>query len=159
MLIGPFLGDLFLYQREWNNFAVLFVVAALANILPAIGLFFLRPTDSEGTNSSLRLREFVKVARRHWPGMILLVDLTFGVCMSGPFIFVASFVDAPRCGRVVCLSLGFSFFAMLGWELPYGFHHVGCRIALGPERCCWWECFSWLPECSVSAWSARSIHG
>ena len=130
MLIGPFLGDLFLSQREWNNFAVLFVVAAIANILPAIGLFFLRPTDSEGTNSSLRLREFVKVARWHWPGMILLVDLTFGVCMSGPFIFVASFVDgaALQTGRVSVIGLFFLCYAGMGITVRLSSRRLPDRI-------------------------------
>jgi MFS family permease len=134
MLIGPFLGDLFLYQRQWNNFAMLFVVAALANILPAIGLFFLRPTDSEGTNSSLRLREFVKVARRHWPGMILLVDLTFGVCMSGPFIFVASFVDGAslRTGGVSVIGLFFLCYAGMGISVRLSSRRLPDRI--GPRK-------------------------
>ena len=43
MLIGPFVGDLFLADRERGNFVLLFVIAAIANLLPAFGLYFLRP--------------------------------------------------------------------------------------------------------------------
>ncbi len=56
MLIGPFIGDLFLAERERGNFVILFVVAAIANLLPAIGIYFLRPTSGERTNSSTRLK-------------------------------------------------------------------------------------------------------
>jgi MFS family permease len=130
MLIGPFLGDLFLYERERANFAALFIVAGLANILPAIGLYFLRPTDSEGTNSSLRLAEFLKVARRHWPGMILFVDLTFGVCMSGPFIFVASFVDRAslEINGVSVIGLFFLCYAGMGISVRLSSRRLPDRI-------------------------------
>ncbi len=116
MLVGPFMGDLFLFDRERANFAVLFIVAAAASLLPAIGLSFLRPTDSERTRSSVRLSDFLSVTWRHWPGIILLVDLAFGICMSGPFIFVASFIDkaALRIDGVSVIGLFFMCYAGLG---------------------------------------------
>lgn len=116
MLIGPFLGDLFLHDRERGNFVVLFLAATIANVLPAIGLYFLRPTESEGTGSSVRLADFIATTRRHWPGMILLVDLAFGICMAGPFVFVASFIDdaALKIEGVSVIGLFFLFYAGLG---------------------------------------------
>jgi predicted MFS family arabinose efflux permease len=116
MLIGPLLGDFFLAQRERANFETLFVVAALANVLPAIGLYFLRPSESQGSGSSVRLSEFIAVTCRHWPGMILLVDLAFGVCMSGPFIYLASFIDAAqlRLDGVSVIGVFFVCYAGLG---------------------------------------------
>jgi MFS family permease len=118
MLVGPLLGDIFLADRERGNFVTLFVVATLANVLPAIGLYFLRPTESEGTrtNSSVRLAEFLSLTRRHWPGMILLVDFAFGVCMSAPFIFLASFIDSANLQKegVSVIGLFFMCYAGLG---------------------------------------------
>lgn len=116
MLLGPLLGDLFLVERERSNFAALFIVASLANVLPALGLYFLRPTESEGTKSSVRLSEFVSLTRRHWPGMILLVDFAFGVCMSAPFIFLASFIDSAQLQTdgVSIIGLFFMCYAGLG---------------------------------------------
>lgn len=116
MLVGPLLGDLILADRERGNFESLFLVAALANVLPFIGLYFLRPTESEGSKSSVRLSEFVLLTRRHWPGMILLVDFAFGVCMSAPFIFVASFIDRAglQIGSLSIIGLFFACYAGLG---------------------------------------------
>lgn len=116
MLVGPLLGDLFLADRERVNFAALFVVAAVANVLPAIGLYFLRPTDSEGSKSSVKLAEFLSVTRQHWPGMILLADFAFGVCMAAPFIFVASFIDRAKLhiDGVSVIGLFFLCYAGLG---------------------------------------------
>ncbi|MFK8112194.1 MAG: MFS transporter [Rubripirellula sp.] len=93
MLAGPFLGDLFLLERERANFSMLFVVAAAANLIPLIALAFLRPTESQGIGSSVRVAEFARTIRRHWPGMVVLVDFAFGVCMTAPFVFAASFID------------------------------------------------------------------
>lgn len=116
MLIGPFIGDLFLADRERGNFMLLFVVASIANLLPAIGVYFLRPTDGERTKSSTRFKHFITTTRRHWPGMILLVDLAFGVCMAGPFVFVASFIDqaALKIDGVSVIGLFFLFYAGTG---------------------------------------------
>jgi len=130
MLMGPLIGDLFLADRERGNFTLLFVVAAIANLLPAIGLYFLRPTSSERTNSSVRLADFVTTTREYWPGMILLVDLAFGVCMAGPFVFVASFIDQAslRIVGVSVIGLFFLFYASTGIMLRLTLRRLPERI-------------------------------
>jgi MFS family permease len=130
MMIGPFIGDLFLADRERGNFIWLFVMAAIANLLPTIGLYFLRPTSSERTNSSVRLKEFVATTRRHWPGMILLVDLSFGVSMAGPFVFVASFIDQAslRIAGISVIGLFFLFYAGTGITLRLALRRLPERI-------------------------------
>jgi MFS family permease len=130
MLIGPFIGDLFLADRDRGNFALLFCVAAMANLLPAIGMYFLRPTTSERTNSSVRLKDFVLTTRRHWPGTILLVDLAFGVCMAGPFVFVASFIDQAslQIEGVSIIGLFFLFYASTGIVLRLTLRRLPERI-------------------------------
>ncbi len=116
MLIGPFLGDLFLVDRERFNFNLLFAVAAIANVLPAIGLYFLRPVESASKKSSVRLSNFLWTVRQHWPGMVLLVDFAFGICMTAPFIFVASFTDQAslKIDGVSIVGLFFVCYAGIG---------------------------------------------
>ena len=113
MLTGPFVGDLFLANRLRDNFEMLFLVAALANAIPLLLLYFLRPTVNEGSRSSLRLSDFVQITRRHWPGSILLVDFAFGVCMTAPFVFVASFIDRESLDMpgVSVIGVFFLFYA------------------------------------------------
>jgi MFS family permease len=117
MLIGPFLGDLFLVERAQGNFETLFAVASFASLIPGIGLYFLRPTDSEGGKSSLRLAEFLSITRQYWPGTILLVDLVFGVCMSAPFIFVASFIDQASLSIDGVSVIGLFFLCYAGFGI------------------------------------------
>ena len=113
MLTGPFVGDLFLANRLRDNFEMLFLVAAIANSLPLVLLYFLRPTVNEGSKSSLRVADFIQIARRYWPGSILLVDFSFGVCMTAPFVFVASFIDRESLDMpgVSVIGLFFLFYA------------------------------------------------
>ena len=130
MLAGPFLGDMFLGaadDRQRSSFVVFFVVAALANIIPACILWFIRPTAKSTEAVSIRLSDFVSTVRKHWPGSILLVDCAFGVCMTGPFVFVASFIDKEplRIDGVSMIGLFFWFYAgpavlirTLGRRLP-----------------------------------------
>lgn len=133
MLVGPLLGDLFLADRERANFAALFVVAASANLLPAIGVYFLRPTRTAGSKSSIRLWDFLSTTYRHWPGMILLVDFAFGICMSGPFIFVASFVDQAslQIEGISVIGLFFACYAGLGITVRLSSRRVPDRIGDG----------------------------
>lgn len=130
MLIGPLIGDLFLADRQRGNFTLLFMVAAIANLLPMIGLYFLRATSSERTNSSVRLKDFVLTTKRYWPGTILLVDLAFGVCMAGPFVFVASFIDQAslRIEGVSIIGLYFLFYAGIGITLRLTLRRLPERV-------------------------------
>ncbi len=95
MLIGPYLGDFFLDvgTRQRGDFVWLFLVAAVGNLLPAALLLLMRSPGNDRVRGPVRLSEFIAISRRHWPGMILLVNIAFGICMAGPFVFLASFVD------------------------------------------------------------------
>ena len=134
MLTGPFVGDLFLAERLRENFEILFMVAAAANALPLIVLYFLRPTVNEGSKSSLRLADFVLITRRHWPGLILLVDFSFGVCMTAPFVFVASFIDRESLDMpgISVIGLFFLFYAGIAIIVRLCSRRLPDRI--GPER-------------------------
>ena len=95
MLLGPYLGDVFLGDgtRARGDFVWLFIVSAAANLLPAVMLFFLRTPKSDRVRGPVRLSEFMTICRRYWPGMIVIVNIAFGICMTAPFVFLATFID------------------------------------------------------------------
>ncbi|MDB4338629.1 MFS transporter [Rubripirellula sp.] len=114
MLLGPVLGDLFLSERTQENFATLFWVAAAANAIPTLGLTLLRPPKHHNASTSLRLGAFFQIVKKHWPGAILLVDFAFGVCMTGPFIFIASFIDHASLAIMDRSVIGLFFLSYAG---------------------------------------------
>lgn len=119
MLIGPYLGDFLLggESRGRSEFSSIFLVATFSNVLPAILLVFLRTPTHARAQRALRVSDFVQIVRRYWPGRILLVNMTFGMCMTVPFVFVASFIDDLQLnlGRVSLLGLFFWVYA--GWAI------------------------------------------
>lgn len=133
MLLGPLLGDIFLSERLRENFSMLFIVAAAANLLPFLFLYFLRPTVNEGSKTSLKLSDFVSIVRQHWPGSILLVDFAFGVCMTAPFVFVASFIDREglHLGGMSVLGVFFSCYAGLAIVVRFTSRRLPDRIGPG----------------------------
>jgi MFS family permease len=94
IIFGPFLGELMLSaERTRGEFEMMFLAAVGLLIVPAILLLMLRRPDSEARQSSLRLTEFLRTARRYWPGTIVLVQASFGLCMTVPFVFLTKYVD------------------------------------------------------------------
>lgn len=142
MLIGPVLGDLILATeniggaavRDRDGFVTLFVVAALANAFPAVLLLFMRTPSSQGSRRSVSLRDFVSTVRQHWPGVILLVDFVFGICMAAPFIFVASFIDdaALKMGGYSVIGIFFWVYAGSGLTIRITTRKLPDRI--GPHK-------------------------
>ncbi len=124
MLVGPLLGDVFLGsgQRGREDFAALFLAAGAANLLPLLILLTLRSPQLDRPPRALGLRDFVQTVRRYWPGPILWVDFAFGVAMTCPLIFLASFIDqAPlRMGNLSMLGLFFTCYAGLAIALRIG---------------------------------------
>ncbi len=118
MLVGPALGDLLLSaERTRGDFMMLFIVAGLGCMVPAFLLCFLTAPAGQRDKSAVRFMDFVRTTRRHWPGTILLVDLAFGVCMTVPFVFLASYVDQKSL-RISGISvIGLFFWCYAGWGL------------------------------------------
>ncbi len=138
MMIGPFVGDLFLSERTYDNFVWLFVTAAIANILPAIGLIFLRPTKSESSSSaeraanhSVKLSQFAATTKRYWPGTVVLIDVVFGVCMAAPFAFVATFIDQHKLAidGVSVIGLYFLCYSGMGITIRLGSRAIFTRLS------------------------------
>lgn len=115
MLVGPFLGDYLLGDtaaslgRSRDSFVNMFIVAAAANAVPALLLATLRPSAASSQRKSLHLKDFIATTREYWPGTILIVDFAFGVCMAGPFVFAASYIDDTPLRLSGLSELGFFF--------------------------------------------------
>jgi len=119
MLIGPYLGDLILGSgvRHRSDFNLLFITAAALPVLAAILFLFLGGPAPGGRLSRVRLKDFLRTARRYWPGMILLVTVNFGACMTVPFVFLADFIDARNLSKPGFSALGIYFLGHAGWGL------------------------------------------
>lgn len=130
MLIGPYLGDLFLgdIDRQRIDFVWLFVVSAVADLIPLVLLPFL-PTPSKIAKGRVGLKEFAKLCKRYWPGPIVLIDFAFGVCMNAPFVFVANFIDDSKVQLGSFSGLGVFFWFYAGVAI-----FVRVRLRGLPER-------------------------
>jgi MFS family permease len=120
MLLGPFLGDLILgpSDRQWLDFAWLFIVAAIAALTPLVFLLFLqRPPGQTNYRSHVTLRGFVRDALQHWPGSILLVNIAFGICMTVPLGFLYKFIDDAHIEPGSYSPVGLFFVGYAGWGL------------------------------------------
>lgn len=119
MIFGPALGDLLLGQDERTRaeFVRLFALAALAPGVAAVLLLPLRRAPGRRQTQAAGLGEFLRTIRRHWPGVILLVNLAFGVCMTVPFGFLAAFVDERHLRLPGLSPVTLYFLCYAGWGL------------------------------------------
>ncbi len=119
MLLGPQLGDYILSaaSRDRGDFLTLFIASSIALVAPAIMLFLVRRPNVEPVKGSVKLREFFAISWRYWPGAILLVILCFGICMSVPFLFLASFIDEEQIRFGKIMPMGVFFYCYAGWGI------------------------------------------
>ncbi len=118
MILGPALGDMILGEtREYSNFRTLFIVTEASLVIPALLLFFLEPPAAETRQSSARLTDFFHTIIRCWPGAIVLVVATFGLCMAIPFIFLAKYIDEVGISIPGISEMGLFFVCYAGWGL------------------------------------------
>lgn len=123
MLIGPLLGDLILGadERSRADFWTLFITAGLGNLATVWLVWQLREPPRMQISASVGFWSFAKLIRDYWPGMILVVDLAFGVCMAIPFGFLASYID-----QVPLRIEGMSVMGIYFW--CYAGSGIGLRI-------------------------------
>lgn len=126
MLVGPALGDMLIGSPNpaEGDFFGLFVAAGLFMVLPGCLLTLLPPTRLSETPAAVSLKDFLKTIERHWPGMILLVDFAFGLCMTVPFGFLATFIDVEQLMIPGISVIGLYFWSYAGWGLTV---RVGLR--------------------------------
>ncbi len=131
MLVGPQLGDYILgaQERSREDFLFLFVASAVALLAPLILLSLVRRPDVEPVKGSVRLSEFVRTSKTYWPGAILFVIACFGVCMTIPFVFLASFFDDEKIVLGQMSPMGVFFYCYAGWGLT-----VRLTLRRLPER-------------------------
>jgi len=134
MLMGPLLGDLFLAERTRENFQALFWIAAGANLFSLIGLTFVQAPKHHCASTSLRVRAFIQIVRQHWPGAILAVDFAFGVCMAGPFIFVANFIDHASLAFKTHSVIGLFFLGYAGLAIIVRLSSRRLPDRIGPAK-------------------------
>ena len=131
-LFGPFLGDLILDRevRTEQQFAVLFVVTSAALIVPMCLAFCLRKPPSVSGNHRVYKHGFFANVLEFWPGTILLCGCAFGVCMTVPLAFLASYVDELKLQIPGMSTLGIYFACYAGWGLivRIGLRHLPDRI-------------------------------
>ena len=121
MLLGPYLGDWFLGPniegavRDRSAFTNLFVFAAFANIVPMIFLAFLRPVRMGTSKAPASLMGFFSTVKRFWPGPVVSIAFVFGVCVTVPFVFLASYVDETPLIIGQRSVIGIFFLGYAGW--------------------------------------------
>lgn len=120
MIFGPYFADKILAgeSRDWGQFYQLFSIALGVILVPALSLIVIPKLGSKqlGKNDGVRLIDFFRTAADYWPGTIVTVVLAFGLCMTVPFIFLASFVDAIAPGTEFP-GVGVFFMGYAGWGL------------------------------------------
>lgn len=131
MIVGPFLGDLIVGDGNPSHadFIVLFTSAAAAVVLPGILLFFLRTPQHSEDIKPVSVSHFITTVHHHFPGAIVFVLLAFGLSMTAPFAFLATYVDDGelRIQGVSMVGLFFWCYAGLGLAVRLTFRRA-------PER-------------------------
>ena len=107
-----------------QDFSGLFLLAACFMVLPGFLLLLLPATRLSEKPSTVKFRDFLRIIQNHWPGMILLVDIAFGLCMTVPFGFLATFIDVEQLVIPGVSVIGLYFWSYAGWGLTV---RVGLR--------------------------------
>jgi len=120
MIIGPSLADWILAGevRERVQFYRLFSIALAALLFPAISLLVIPKVRRKPgkPDEGVRLADFIRTSTKYWPGATSAIVLVFGLCMTIPFIFLASFVDAVA-PNTTFHAVGVFFLGYAGWGM------------------------------------------
>jgi len=130
IVFGPFLAEQILSaQRTRAEFEAMFIGAVCLLAVPTVLVLLLKRPASESRSSTVNLTEFARTAWRHWPGMIVLVQTSFGLCITVPFVFLTRYVDDTGLQGSGFSKVTLFYMCYAGWGLTL-------RIALRrlPER-------------------------
>jgi MFS family permease len=118
IVIGPLLGELVLSAaRTREEFETLFVGGVVLLLVPVSLLMLVRPAETEPGRGSIRFLEFLKTSRRHWPGTVVLMQVTFGLCVTVPFVFLTKFVDDTGLADTGFSKVSLFFMCYAGWGM------------------------------------------
>jgi MFS family permease len=118
IVIGPLLGESVLSAaRTREEFETLFVGGVVLLLVPVSLLMLVRPAETEPGRGSIRFLEFLKTTRRHWPGTVVLMQVTFGLCITVPFVFLTKFVDDTGLANTGFSKVSLFFICYAGWGL------------------------------------------
>ncbi|MFP6703389.1 MAG: MFS transporter [Planctomycetaceae bacterium] len=118
IVIGPLLGESVLSAaRTREEFETLFVGGVVLLLVPVSLLMLVRPAETEPGRGSIRFLEFLKTTRRHWPGTVVLMQVTFGLCVTVPFVFLTKFVDDTGLANTGFSKVSLFFICYAGWGL------------------------------------------
>jgi MFS family permease len=123
MLVGPYLGDWLLgpklegISRDRSVFTTLFITATVANIVPTFILLFVQSPKTNTVRAANSISGFLTTTLRYWPGPIVNVLFVFGICITAPFVFLASFVDKTPLIIGDYSVMGIFFLCYGGWGL------------------------------------------
>tara|TARA_B000000557_G_scaffold227503_1_gene198526 strand:+ start:752 stop:1996 length:1245 start_codon:yes stop_codon:yes gene_type:complete len=121
MLLGPYLGDWLLgpklegISRDRSVFIALFITATVTNIVPTIFVLFLKSPKTKSVKSANSISDFFSTVGRYWPGAIVGVLFVFGICVTVPFVFLASFIDETPLVIGGYSVMGIFFLCYAGW--------------------------------------------
>ena len=95
MFAGPYLGDVILGSGEFtrSDFENLFYSAIGIILLSTPLLLLINRTSLPRRAEPVRGRVLRQSLRDYWPGSILLVNMSFGVALTVPLVFLARFID------------------------------------------------------------------
>jgi MFS family permease len=124
MMIGPLTGGILLdgATRSYDDFVRLFGTVAGLAFLGLISLVLVRPVPPHPDAQQTAFFHYLQTVRRHWPGSILIISMTFGVCMAVPFGFLVEFIDAAglepiALGPLRINPMGTFFLIYASWGL------------------------------------------
>jgi len=118
IVLGPWLGEFVLTaSRTRDEFETLFVGGPVLLLVPVSLLMLVRPAETEPRRGSIRFLEFLKTSRRHWPGTVVLMQITFGLCVTVPFVFLTKFVDDTGLAGTGFSKVSLFFMCYAGWGL------------------------------------------
>lgn len=131
MVLGPYIGDVLLSgERDRSAFETLFFLGSGSLVVPAGLLLFVTPLGESLGRNSTSVAEFARTVRRYWPGTIVFVLATFGLCMNVPFVFLARYIDdvGLKIESIPEVTLFFLCYSTCGISIRLGTRRVPDRF-------------------------------
>ena len=119
MTIAPLVGDAILGSgdRSRADFLTLFYVSTAATVLSIALLIRVGAGIPARRTTGPFFSASIKSVWKYWPGPVTLVSFAFGMCLTVPFVFLATYVDDLRLETPFLSPVGLFFLGYGGWGL------------------------------------------